>query len=816
MDTQWLQLRAVLNGEHDEKDGISGQFFTRLLYSLDDDQAGESDRLHAFYDALQCAHVHGLVPLMLPYRHLTENAALSRFGLCRHRDYPGELLLERDAEALDANLLAVWQGEKRRFLESPPLDTMLHAVLNDPRYTHYTSVGQQQAVRTVLTSPQDKTLLVNLPTGAGKTFVIHAQMLTSPRRHLTLVIVPTVALAIEQALRAKEVMQRAGQDHGGSYVWHSGLGPEARSEMKARLAAGEQRVLFCSPEAATGGLLLLLFSLAQRGLLGAVMVDEAHLIDQWGAEFRPEFQLLAPLVKSLMSTSPDPIKVVLLSATFSQSTQDTLKALFASSRADAVIDINGSFLRPEPAWFVSEAADYDDYLVQVEAAIARLPAPMIIYTTEVEQAKFWYQYLRGRGYRRCGLFHGATPMHERERLIHDWRDDALDIMIATSAFGVGMDKSNIRTVLHVAVPENLDRLYQESGRGGRDGNASVAQIIFHHQQLREARTLNRTKLIGAGKGFLRWSKMHQHRKQHRPGLFTVPLRAKHHDIRLDSQGNVDWNLRTLLLMQRAGFIDIAYPVPDLSTISVDERDDEKVQAWFDGYFSHIQVSVRRDGHLDETQWRACIQAHRAHELSMRQRGFSVLSEWLNNLSNPLCQQLDEFYTLDGYVPEQACGGCPACREQGRPPFTPTLGRVAHVVGNASHESVGYDRRVRYQTTLTSRLLLRQWTDWIARLLAGHQVQAIRASQSTLSLLSAVLPAGLPFWCSLAPDEENNRWQELVLVLPGETLPELDIFASTNRIIVAPEQLQEPGYRGRRWWEVDQGAVTLEQFQRSIF
>ena len=230
MDTQWLQLRAVLNGEHDEKDGISGQFFTRLLYCLDDDQAGESDRLHAFYDALQCARVHGLVPLMLPYRHLTENAALSRFGLCRHRDYPGELLLERGAEALDANLLAVWQGEKRRFLESPPLDTILPAVLNDPRYTHYTSVGQQQAVRTVLTSPQDKTLLVNLPTGAGKTFVIHAQMLTSPRRHLTLVIVPTVALAIEQALRAKEVMQRAGEDHGGSYVWHSGLGPEARSD----------------------------------------------------------------------------------------------------------------------------------------------------------------------------------------------------------------------------------------------------------------------------------------------------------------------------------------------------------------------------------------------------------------------------------------------------------------------------------------------------------------------------------------------------------------------------------------------------------
>ncbi|EBD5001501.1 ATP-dependent DNA helicase RecQ, partial [Salmonella enterica] len=85
----------------------------------------------------------------------------------------------------------------------------------------------------------------------------------------------------------------------------------------------------------------------------------------------------------------------------------------------------------------------------------------------------------------------------------------------------------------------------------------------------------------------------------------------------------------------------------------------------------------------------------------------------------------------------------------------------------------------------------------------------------LARLGEVLPAGLPFWCSLAVDEENTCWDELVLVLPGETMPELDIFASINRIIVAPERLQEPGYRGRRWWDVDTGAVALEQFQRNI-
>ncbi|EFR4428667.1 ATP-dependent DNA helicase RecQ, partial [Salmonella enterica] len=561
--------------------------------------------------------------------------------------------------------------------------------------------------------------------------------------------------------------------------------------------------------------LLQLFSLAERGLLGAVIVDEAHLIDQWGAEFRPEFQLLAPLVRTLKATSSDGVKVVLLSATFSQSTLNTLKALFAGKRQASVIEVNGSFLRPEPVWYVSEAVSHEDYLTQVENAIARLPAPMILYTTEVEQAKFWYQYLRERGYRRCGLFHGATPMQEREGLIHAWRNDGLDIMVATSAFGVGMDKNNVRSVLHVAVPENFDRLYQESGRGGRDGKASVAHIIFHHKQLQIARNINRTKLIGASKGYLRWAKMHQLREQHQPGQFTVPLCAKHADIRMDSQSNLDWNLRTLLLMQRAGFIDITYPPPDLSAIAPDERDESRVHAWFDHYFNHIQISVLRDGHMDEAQWQKEIQAHRSHELAMRKQGFSALEGWLNDPTISLCQTLAQFYTLDGFVPEISCGGCPACRSKGYPPFTPTLGRIAHVTGETMRNVMGNEQRVYYSTTLTNRLLLRQWSDWIARLLANRQIQAIRASQSVLARLGEVLPAGLPFWCSLAVDEENTCWDELVLVLPGETMPELDIFASINRIIVAPERLQEPGYRGRRWWDVDTGAVALEQFQRNI-
>lgn len=85
----------------------------------------------------------------------------------------------------------------------------------------------------------------------------------------------------------------------------------------------------------------------------------------------------------------------------------------------------------------------------------RLPRPLILYTTTRDDAKKWRELLFAQGFRRFGLFHGDTNTQERERLIHLWQRDQLDIMVATSAFGVGMDKSDVRTVLHAAVPENL-------------------------------------------------------------------------------------------------------------------------------------------------------------------------------------------------------------------------------------------------------------------------------------------------------------------------------------------------------------------------
>ncbi|MGR5872970.1 protein DpdF [Enterobacter asburiae] len=821
MEFQWRQLRELLavdecqgNSSGIQQDG--DQFFYRLWRCLNDAGAGTADRLHGYYDALQCARAHGLLPLRLPLKEVISPEDLMRAGLRRNRDYPGEVFLDDRALQLSSEWQAVWRKDKRRLLQTPPLDTLLPTLLNDTKYTHYTSFGQQLAVRTVLTSEKNSLLFINLPTGAGKTFIIHSLMLTTPASQLTLVIVPTISLAIEQAQRAQSMLQQANADHGGEYTWHSGQTLEVREALKARIKAGEQRLLFCSPEAASSGsLLLLLFSLAKRKMIGALVVDEAHLIDQWGAEFRPEFQLLAPLVKSLVEVSKASIRTVLLSATWGQATLNTLKELFAGDNLQRIVEVNGCFLRPEPMWYVSKAYDRDDHRRQVEDAIATLPRPLILYVSTVEDAIGWHQYLRKSGYKRCGLIHGKVSPRQREKQIADWTEDNLDIMVATSAFGVGMDKNNVRAVLHAAVPENIDRLYQESGRGGRDGYASLAQLIYRDDQVSLARHLNRDNLIGAKKGFLRWQKMHQNRESESPGHFSVYLDTKHDGIKIDSRANVAWNWRTLLMLQRAGFLSLRFAAPDLEQFASDNKDDAAVEQYFNHYFSHIGVELHREGHLDELEWNGTLKELRSRELHARQKGFQVLEDWLNHLEKPLCGILESFYTLDGYAPELACGGCPGCRLQALPVYTPTLGLNAYLISGEKDERIGSDMRIYYPPARSAALLLRQWVDWISRLLVAHEIQAIRASSNVLSQLSQQLYMRVPFWCALSYDDPSTNWNELVLVLPGESLPELDPFSDIKRIIVAPETLVEKNARGRLWWESDPKARTLDQFIRSL-
>ncbi|MBE0585636.1 MAG: DEAD/DEAH box helicase, partial [Desulfofustis sp.] len=456
MESQWYELRQALNSRTWVCEELKNQFFQRLLVVLGDPESGPADQTKAYYDALASAHalhVHApSLPLVDPFLR----NGLASAGLDVH-PLTGEVQLDKEEfPLLDMDVYAL---QRRRFLIKPPMDPALLAKLPGGEFSTYNGRGQQTATRIALTSPDDATLFVNLPTGCGKTLLIHALMLMAPSYRLTLVIVPTVGLALEQGERAAEILKATGEHHGGPYVWIGGQNQEVRTALRERLKSGSQRILFCAPEAARTSLLPILFRLAKQEQLGAIVVDEAHLIDQWGAGFRPDFQIIPPLVQSLQGEAPRGIKTVLMSATLSLTTLTILKSIFSAPDQEP-IEVNANFLRPEPSYYLTRTQSVQEHQQLVLTQLRRMPRPLILYTTEPDDAEELYALLVQQGYSRIGLFHGRTGNAERERLINQWRKDQLDIMVATSAFGVGMDKGDVRSVLHAVVPENIDRYYQ--------------------------------------------------------------------------------------------------------------------------------------------------------------------------------------------------------------------------------------------------------------------------------------------------------------------------------------------------------------------
>lgn len=484
--------------------------------------------------------------------------------------------------------------------------------------TTYVSPGQRAAVRAATLLAPGRTLLVILPTGGGKSMVAHAPaLLTGDEGCTTLVVVPTVALAQDQARRALELLgagQGAATDT--TLAYHGGLSEFAKREVRDRLRQGRQRILFASPEAVVRALRPALLAAAKNGALRTIVIDEAHLVSQWGLDFRPEFQALAGVRRQLVDASPEgrSPRTLLLSATVTQEAYTTLKMLFGSPDLDVVAAMH---LRPEPdARFVAASNDGERKLLVLEA-LRFAPRPLILYTSRREDADEWARCLWGLGLYRLGKLHGATPATERDALLQNWAAGEVDVMVATSAFGLGVDKADIRTVIHACVPETLDRYYQEIGRGGRDGRASLALLVHTPDDWRVARSLNRRQAVGLKKGLARWEAMF--RTANRPQgqeRVVVNLGARHAGVTQDSDANIAWNLRTLVLMARAGLLDLDAVEPLRAANHYDESSPaaDAAPEGPERYALTVAVRPRGHDHRDATLWATRVQGVR-QELS---------------------------------------------------------------------------------------------------------------------------------------------------------------------------------------------------------
>lgn len=506
------------------------------------------------------------------------------------------------------------------------------------------SSAQKEACWTALTALPGETNLIGLPTGAGKSLVFQVGAAFS--NGLMVVVVPTVALGLDQLAIANS-LPTAAMLNPAAYSAEDGA-----EAVRDAVANRQCRLLFTSPEACVSGRLRsVLDKHANDGWLQWVVVDEAHIVESWGSDFRIEFQLLGALVRDWRRHSSNRLRTLLLSATFGATTQVLLRGLF--------VEHGGAWsarvvqrLRPEIHYHIQRAVTKDEQMAWVKDALLHLPRPLILYVTEKAEAKQWYDYAISIGLRRVECFHGdISGIGQRNRIMNLWRSDSIDLMVATSAFGMGVDKPDVRAVVHACFPESLDRFYQEVGRGGRDGASMQSVMIYTERDKRVGKGLA-PRLLTSETLNDRWSALWGSRRlvDADAGIFEVNCAARKEEfvgIRTYAE-NVRWNKRLLQMIHRAGLLTVV------------GLHSERVEDGSDNFIEWVRIQEIRFSPL-EANVGAKLSADRENELNNISRGFSALEKCAEG--KPVCRELQSYY---GAEVVRACGSCLACRRGGEP------------------------------------------------------------------------------------------------------------------------------------------------------
>jgi ATP-dependent DNA helicase RecQ len=512
----------------------------------------------------------------------------------------------------------------------------------------YRSRRQRAAARAVLTTPPGCTITVALATGEGKSLLfqlidaIGFNSAGTKVPSVTVVIVPTVALAIDHAGDAS--IPRA---------WYAGNDAENRTIADA-IRNGTQGLCFASPEAACGPMRRALVEAARLGYLRALVIDEAHMVDSWGTGFRTEFQELSGLHFELRAVAPKGIepRTVCLSATLTTMALNTLATLFPGSEFRA---LPAAAMRPEPDYWFAPTCSPAEREDRVLEALFHLPRPAILYVTEVKDAKRWGGRLRDRGFARLRIMHGETPRHNRSELLSSWRNGSVDLVVATSAFGLGINNQHVRTVIHACVPESLDRYYQEVGRGGRDGRSCVSLVVPTPADYQIAKTLSSAVVISVTRGLARWTAMFDGDKvMLGPDRFALRLDAAPGNTDLDidmiNERNTDWNARVLTILARAGILRLLGSPPSTGN-------EFNAGVW-------QGVQILNHDHLKLATWEREVERIRSEILADRAANLDLMQEMISGHDDCAASTLRSLYR----DVDPACSRCRKCRSGHAQPY----------------------------------------------------------------------------------------------------------------------------------------------------
>ncbi len=313
--------------------------------------------------------------------------------------------------------------------------------------------GQREAALAVL---EGRDLVAVMPTGAGKSlcFQLPALLLDGT----TVVVSPLIALMKDQVdgLRARGIAAAA---------LHSGLAPHERAAVEAELAARRLDLLYVAPERLGSGAFR---ELLRRIRPARLIVDEAHCISQWGHDFRPDYRRLAGVRTELGVPA----------AAFTATATPDVRADIASQLGlRDPLDLITGFERTNLTLAVEPCRSREEKAAALARLVAEVGTPGIVYAATRKTVELWADVLAGQGLR-TGRYHAGLSDEERTRVQDDFLAGRIDVITATNAFGMGVDKANIRFVVHAELPGSVEAYYQEAGRAGRDGDASRCTLLF--------------------------------------------------------------------------------------------------------------------------------------------------------------------------------------------------------------------------------------------------------------------------------------------------------------------------------------------------
>lgn len=548
----------------------------------------------------------------------------------------------------------------RQLSDPAPADPFWAATLG---YPDYHSVGQRQAALSIVTAPPGATILLNLPTGTGKTSLAFAPaLLASQQVGVSVVVVPTVVLALDLERRLQSFIAAQGHRSSptGRYAYLGEMAEEDKAAIRDAVRVGEQPVVFTSPEALVTGLDPALQAAARAGHLRYFIVDEAHIVDQWGVDFRPEFQAMTGLRRVLVDASADDVKpvTVLMTGTLNPSAAETLRRLFAGSHPFRLV--SSSTLRCEPEYFISRWADNNQRLQALREHLMHLPRPAIVYVSLPEHVDTVRAAMTDWGFRRHAGISGRSRAAERREVVQGWRTDAgatrYDVVVATSAFGLGVDMPDVRAVIHACEPETIDRFYQEVGRGGRDGCPSVSCLLLSKDDRAIAERLGVPTILWPDTAEGRWTSMLAGAEPLPSMRLRVNLDARPPNVTMPGPTNRRWNVGLLSALARTGVLDLA--------AREDAETQEEVSLEQADIGRHIEISRRQ-----EVDWAEYL-TERDRIMNASRSGLAELA-LLESGRQCVGRVLQRWYTFsepwgDSHVP-RSCRGCPFCRRAGRPP-----------------------------------------------------------------------------------------------------------------------------------------------------